>query len=97
MIMGKYNNQEPIRWISVSETDEFIILLKDCNEHILQRVVKNIRDELDLFNEAESRQYKLSLSLGYTLYEYGKDNSDSFFKKMDDNMYEEKKLKHSKR
>ena len=28
--MGKYNNQEPIRWISVSETDEFIILLSIC-------------------------------------------------------------------
>ena len=52
---------------------------------------------MQLFNDNENRQYQLSLSLGYTLYEIGKDDSDSFFKKMDDNMYEEKKLKHAER
>lgn len=77
--------------------DEFILLLKDCNEEFLKKVVTSIRDELKLFNETENRQYQISLSLGYTLFEYGKDDSDSFFKKMDDNMYEEKKLKHAKR
>ena len=93
LVFGKPDKGMTVRFAG----DEFIILLKDCNEHILQRTVQNIRDELELFNEAENRQYKLSLSLGYTLYEYGKDDSDSFFKKMDDNMYEEKKLKHAKR
>lgn len=93
LLFGKPDKGIAIRFAG----DEFIILLKDSTEQILQKTVQDIRDELDLFNEAESRQYKLSLSLGYTLYDYEKDNSDSFFKKMDDNMYEEKKLKHAKR
>ncbi len=57
----------------------------------------DIREEVRIFNENEDRQYKLSLSIGYTLFDYGKDNSDSFFKHMDDNMYVEKATKHSKR
>lgn len=77
--------------------DEFIILLKKSSEDSIKKVIQNIRDELALFNENEGRQYTLSLSIGYTLYDAAKDDSDSFFKKMDDNMYEEKKLKHAER
>ena len=77
--------------------DEFILILKGTSEEALKRVVKNIRDELDLFNETEGRQYQLSLSIGYTLFDPEKDNVDSFFRHMDDNMYEEKIRKHSER
>ncbi len=76
--------------------DEFIILLKGTNDKEMQHIIKNLRDELDLFNETESREYKLSLSLGYALFEPGKDSLDIFLKQMDDNMYQEKDLKHSK-
>lgn len=75
--------------------DEFIIILKGTSNEGLKRVVKNIRDELDLFNESEGRQYKLSFSIGYTLFDPEKDNVDSFFKHMDDNMYQEKVKHHS--
>ena len=77
--------------------DEFILILKGTSEEALKRVVENIRDELDLFNETEGRQYQLSLSIGYTLFDPEKDNVDSFFRHMDDNMYEEKIRKHSER
>ncbi|SCY47075.1 GGDEF domain-containing protein [Butyrivibrio sp. INlla14] len=77
--------------------DEFILILKGTSEEALKRVVKNIRDELELFNETEGRQYQLSLSIGYTLFDPEKDNVDSFFRHMDDNMYEEKIRKHSER
>ena len=77
--------------------DEFIILMKNATDESVRKVIKSIRDELVVFNENECRQYTLSLSLGYALYEYDKDDNDSFFKKMDDNMYEEKKLKHAER
>ena len=93
LLFGKPDKAIAIRFAG----DEFIILLKDCNEESLKKVVQSIREELKLFNETENRQYQLSLSLGYTLFEYGKDDSDSFFKKMDDNMYEEKKMKHAER
>ena len=77
--------------------DEFILLMKGCNDEYLKRVVDSIRDEVKLFNDTEGRQYKLSLSIGYTLFDPDKDDVDSFFKHMDDNMYEEKVRKHSER
>ncbi|WP_029233228.1 GGDEF domain-containing protein [Butyrivibrio sp. VCB2006] len=77
--------------------DEFILIMKDSTDEFMQKVIRDIRDEVDLFNDTEGRQYKLSLSLGYALYDPEKDNIDSFFKHMDDNMYEEKIRKHAKR
>ena len=77
--------------------DEFIVITKNSSKELLEKIVAAIREEVRIFNENEDRQYKLSLSIGYTLFDYGKDNSDSFFKHMDDNMYVEKATKHSKR
>ena len=77
--------------------DEFILLMKDSTDESMQKIIKAIRDELDLFNDTEGRHYKLSLSIGYTLFDPEKDDVDSFFRHMDDNMYEEKTQKHSER
>lgn len=77
--------------------DEFILLVKNTSDRQIQTIIDGIRDEVNIFNETENRQYKLSLSLGYTIYEPGKDTVDDFMKRMDDNMYEEKNQKHAKR
>lgn len=76
--------------------DEFIILIKGVSEKQLQSIITGIRDELKLFNETEERRYKLSLSLGGSIYEPAHDSIDNFLKRMDDAMYEEKKEKHSR-
>ena len=91
--LGKSDNAIAIRFAG----DEFIILAAKSTEDSIKKMIRNIRDEVDLFNENEDRQYKLSLSIGYTIYDYDKDDIDSFFKHMDDNMYEEKAKKHSDR
>ena len=75
--------------------DEFIIILKGSTDESMRKIIQSIRNEQDLFNETEGRQYKLSLSIGYTLFDPEKDSVDSFFKHMDDNMYEEKNRKHA--
>lgn len=74
--------------------DEFIIIMKETSERELQNVVKNLQDGVDLFNEHEQRQYKLSLSTGYALYDPSGNTVDEFLRSMDDNMYEEKKRHH---
>ncbi len=76
--------------------DEFILLVKDTSDDEMKRIIKNIHDEVDLFNETEGREYKLSLSTGYAIYDPKAESHDDFLKHMDDNMYEEKNLKHGK-
>ncbi|MBE5826829.1 MAG: GGDEF domain-containing protein [Butyrivibrio sp.] len=77
--------------------DEFILLVRNTSDRQMQSIIDSIRDEVNVFNETENRQYKLSLSLGYAIYEPGKDTVDDFLKRMDDNMYDEKNQKHAKR
>ena len=74
--------------------DEFIILVNNTSKNEMERIIQAIKDELALFNDTEGRQYKLSLSLGYSIYDHDKDTIDSFFRRMDDNMYKEKETKH---
>ena len=76
--------------------DEFIVMLKSATEKQMQSIVDSIREELKMFNETEERRYKLNFSIGYSIYEPAHDSIDIFLKRMDDNMYEEKKEKHSR-
>ena len=77
--------------------DEFILLAKNTSDREMNAIIDSIREEVNMFNETENRQYKLSLSLGYAIYDPGKDTVDDFLKRMDDNMYDEKNQKHAKR
>ncbi len=77
--------------------DEFIIIVHNTSDKEMQHIIKNIHDEVELFNETENRHYKLSLSVGYSIYNPETDSLDDFLKHMDDNMYEEKELNHSQR
>jgi diguanylate cyclase (GGDEF)-like protein len=76
--------------------DEFMIMFKSTSEKELEKTIEAIREELKLFNETEQRQYQLSLSLGYSLYDSENGTLDGFLKNMDDNMYVEKKVKHTR-
>ena len=75
--------------------DEFIILVKDTKDKEMQRIVANIKDEVNMFNETENRRYKLSLSTGYAIFDASHETIDDFLKHMDDNMYKEKEIRHS--
>ncbi len=75
--------------------DEFMVLLRGASEKDVNKIMKAIRDEVVMFNETEGRQYKLSLSLGQSIYDPSRDSVDDFLKRMDDNMYEEKERRHA--
>lgn len=83
----------PIRFAG----DEFIILVKLDSEAELDRYPDDIRRGLDKFNEAGTRSYTLSFSIGTSI--YGKEGAftvDDFLNSMDANMYVEKNRKHSR-
>ncbi len=90
LTLGKPDKAIAIRFAG----DEFIVLVRNTKEKEMQHILKNLHDEVDFFNEHESRQYNISLSMGYSLYDPNKDTIDDFLKRMDDNMYEEKQLRH---
>ena len=63
--------------------DEFMIIAFDTSSEELTSIMNTIYKEVDRFNTTQTRPYKLSLSLGSSLYDQVNDTLDGFFKKMD--------------
>jgi diguanylate cyclase (GGDEF)-like protein len=74
--------------------DEFIILLMTNNEQEIKKVLSDIQDSIKEFNERNERPYKLSVSMGTSVYQTEKTAEDLFLENMDKHMYEEKERKH---
>lgn len=77
--------------------DEFIILLRTYEEKGVDMITDSIKSELNEFNSSDKRQYTLSFSMGYSLYNSENSTPDSFLKAMDAAMYEEKRVRKSRR
>lgn len=77
--------------------DEFILLYRTQEEQDVLLLMAKIRKELENFNSVSKRQYHLSFSMGYTMFEPGISDADTFLRSMDAAMYEEKKYKHTRR
>ena len=81
----------PIRFAG----DEFIVLMMTANDEKINSIEMGIRKELNSFNEYADRKYSLSFSIGSSI--YSKESTiDEFLNEMDENMYSEKKEKHSR-
>ena len=74
--------------------DEFIIITKNLSEEEVNTIVSALKFAIINFNEENDRPYFLSYAIGYDKFENGIDNSDSFFKKIDNAMYKDKKNYH---
>ena len=75
--------------------DEFIILMRTDKEQDLIQIENNLRKALKEFNDTEYKPYQLSFSIGHSMYQ-PEVSADSFLNQMDNQMYEEKKAKHSR-
>ena len=71
--------------------DEFIVLCYVQHERELDALAARMRGRLELENVTNSHPYRLELSIGHALYDPDTDNLDSFLKRMDSNMYEDKR------
>ncbi len=72
--------------------DEFTILMRVRHEGQTQEVLDLIKSEVDTFNRESDLPYHLSFSMGHASYVEGESAAD-FIKRIDDAMYEDKKLK----
>jgi diguanylate cyclase (GGDEF)-like protein len=76
--------------------DEFVALLPDIEEDGVRSVMDKINSNLDTFNKEGKEPFALTVSMGYAKFELD-DNQETFQRKMDDAMYEEKSLYHMKK
>lgn len=77
--------------------DEFFIIINSNDKFILENIVKNLKNNVDKFNQCSEKPYKLSFAMGYAVYN-SKNNmdSDEFFKYIDEKMYIDKSYRKSK-
>lgn len=81
-------------FISRYAGDEFVIILNIKNRTNLKDKVEKLNKNLHENNLKSNRAYKISLSMGYAVYNYtSKMSADKFMKLIDSRMYESKKLK----
>lgn len=74
--------------------DEFVIILKVKSVDEVTEVLSDIKRKLNDFNKEKTVPFILNLSYGFTIHDYfSKQTPDDFLKKMDEKMYECKKLK----
>lgn len=73
--------------------DEFCIIINDCNEEKLKNIVNAIQNNVVNFNQSNDYPYVLSLSMGYSTFEDPAIEMKSFFEKIDQLMYQNKKNK----
>ena len=76
--------------------DEFMILLPGMEERMVLDTMNEINKNLKKFNERNSEPFNLSVSMGYARIEKGDQNSESFLTRMDESMYQAKRIYHSK-
>lgn len=75
--------------------DEFIALTNDASEKGLSHLEDEIQRQVDLLNEADEHPYKLSLSMGHSVFRVGEDTPHTFMDRIDQRMYEQKRLHHN--
>ncbi len=72
--------------------DEFSILMPVEHDDEIKSVINDIHRALHNYNENSDKDFTLSFSYGYTIYSPG-ENFRDFVRRMDENMYEDKKKK----
>ena len=75
--------------------DEFIVLINSHKQVVIDACLEEIQRCIDNFNESKIADYKLSASMGYSIYNSKKQTVDDFMNNIDQKMYENKKRYHN--
>lgn len=71
--------------------DEFVVIITLDEANTSEAIVQSIRSHVEKRNKTTTKPYALSLSIGTTYFAKKADTFDSFFKRMDEAMYRNKK------
>ncbi len=82
--------------------DEFVILLNTEKKNVVEKCKAQIKENLDEFNKSSQKNYKLSASIGFGVFDLSESSVDQILKIIDKRMYEDKKAyyaleRHSRR
>lgn len=75
--------------------DEFVVILKADDEKQVFVVEERIKEKIAAFNNNDEQNFNLYVAMGHDKFINGKDNEDSFMKKIDNAMYANKKELHA--
>ena len=73
--------------------DEFIVLLFGTDENGVQSTIQEIQNSIAQFNQTGGKPFSLSASMGCARFG-AEDDTESFMRRMDEKMYEEKRKFH---
>ncbi len=75
--------------------DEFVFVIKSRFSEEIINLKRDIIKAINERNERTTKKYKLSVSIGYAVYENGVDTLESLTAKADDMLYKEKEQHHA--
>lgn len=90
-----HTDPDPTEFVARYAGDEFVVLKRVESEEELSALIGRIKKQTERFNQTENKPYKLSFSYGISVLE-PVDTIDTFLKKMDMSMYENKNRKKEK-
>ncbi len=71
--------------------DEFVVLLYADREEIVESFTDQIKRGIDDYNHRSGKEYELSISVGYGVFNLENENMDDVMKIVDKRMYEDKR------
>lgn len=77
--------------------DEFIIVVPKADDEAMERLKGDLERAAVDFNATSGAEYKLELSVGYSVYDTDGDTLDDLMRRIDQHMYEEKRAHHAGR
>lgn len=74
-------------------SDEFIILIKDDNEFLIKKFIKDLINKLEEYNKNSGKEYKIKFSYGIAIYNPNRENIEELLNRSDEAMYRNKNSK----
>lgn len=75
--------------------DEFVMLVPDADKERLADIEQAIVTAVSDFNSSAEKRYRLSLSMGSSVYRGNEDSTDEFLRRIDERMYAQKREHHA--